>query len=165
MVNSTWTENHINALWNAPLKTHRIYPPCDVSDLKKLQQLGNDQDRIIILSVAQFRPEKDHPLQLQAMYELRSLLVNDEALWNRLRLVIVGSCRDQEDMDRMTNMKDLSKHLSLEDNVEFRVNVSYQELVQCYQEAKIGLHTMWNEHFGIGVVECMAAGLIMIANR
>ena len=29
----------------------------------------------------------------------------------------------------------------------------------------IGLHTMWNEHFGIGVVECMAAGLIMIAHR
>lgn len=24
---------------------------------------------------------------------------------------------------------------------------------------------MWNEHFGIGVVECMAAGLIMIAHR
>lgn len=29
----------------------------------------------------------------------------------------------------------------------------------------IGLHAMWNEHFGIGVVECMAAGLIMIAHR
>ena len=24
---------------------------------------------------------------------------------------------------------------------------------------------MWNEHFGIGVVECMAAGLIMIAHK
>lgn len=165
MVNSTWTENHINSLWKAPLKTHRIYPPCDVSDLKRLEQLSNDQERIVILSVAQFRPEKDHPLQLQAMYELRSLLINDEPLWNRLRLVIVGSCRDDGDMERMTNMKDLSRHLSLEDNVEFKVNVSYQELVQCYQTAKIGLHTMWNEHFGIGVVECMAAGLIMVANR
>ncbi len=24
---------------------------------------------------------------------------------------------------------------------------------------------MWNEHFGIGVVECMAAGLIMVAHK
>lgn len=165
MVNSTWTENHITALWKVPLKTHRIYPPCDVGDLKRVQYLGNDKDRITIMSVGQFRPEKDHPLQLQAMYELRSLLVNDEPLWQRLRLVVVGSCRDDEDMERMRNMRDLSKHLSLEDCVEFKVNVSYQELVQCYQMAKIGLHTMWNEHFGISVVEMMAAGLIMVANR
>ena len=32
-------------------------------------------------------------------------------------------------------------------------------------EAMIGLHTMWNEHFGIAVVEMMAAGLITIAHR
>lgn len=28
----------------------------------------------------------------------------------------------------------------------------------------IGLHTMWNEHFGISVVEGMAAGQIMVAH-
>lgn len=82
-----------------------------------------------------------------------------------MRLVIVGSCRNAADEERVKNMKDLSKHLSLENNVEFKVNVSYQELIQCYQTALIGIHTMWNEHFGISVVECMAAGLIMIANR
>jgi glycosyltransferase involved in cell wall biosynthesis len=31
--------------------------------------------------------------------------------------------------------------------------------------AKVGLHTMWNEHFGIGVVEYMAAGLIPVAHK
>uniref|UniRef100_A0A1L8E440 GDP-Man:Man(3)GlcNAc(2)-PP-Dol alpha-1,2-mannosyltransferase n=2 Tax=Nyssomyia neivai TaxID=330878 RepID=A0A1L8E440_9DIPT len=165
MVNSSWTEGHINSIWKIPLKTHRVYPPCDVGDLKKLAFLGNDAERITIMSIGQFRPEKDHPLQLQAMYELRSLLVNDEPLWNRLRLVIVGSCRHAEDTERMKNMRDLSKHLSLENNVEFRVNVTYQELLQCYQMARIGLHTMWNEHFGISIVESMAAGQIMVANR
>lgn len=62
-------------------------------------------------------------------------------------------------------MQDLSKHLSLENSVEFHVNVSYQELLQNFERAAIGLHTMWNEHFGIGVVECLAAGLITISNR
>lgn len=83
----------------------------------------------------------------------------------QLKLVIVGSCRNDEDYERLKNMQDLSKHLSLENSVEFKVNVSYQELIQNYQMATIGLHTMWNEHFGIGVVECMAAGLITISNR
>ena len=31
--------------------------------------------------------------------------------------------------------------------------------------SSIGVHTMWNEHFGIGVVEYMAAGLIPIAHN
>lgn len=79
--------------------------------------------------------------------------------------MIVGSCRDDNDRLLLKNMEDLSKHLSLENTVEFKVNVSYQELIQCYQTAAIGLHTMWNEHFGIAIVECMAAGLIMVANR
>jgi alpha-1,2-mannosyltransferase len=85
MVNSSWTENHIISMWDVPYKTHRVYPPCEVSHLKKLQSLATN-DRINILSVGQFRPEKDHPLQLQAMYELRTLLTNDEYLWNKVSL-------------------------------------------------------------------------------
>lgn len=164
MVNSSWTENHILNLWDVQYKTHRVYPPCEVSHLKNLQPAHLD-DQIVILSVGQFRPEKDHPLMLQSLYELRTLLNNDEPLWNQVKLLIVGSCRNAADEERVKNMKDLTRHLSLENNVEFKINVSYQELIQCYQSALIGIHAMWNEHFGISVVECMAAGLIMIANR
>ena len=31
--------------------------------------------------------------------------------------------------------------------------------------ACIGLHSMWNEHFGISVVEMLAAGLVVVAHR
>lgn len=64
-----------------------MYPPCEINHLKKLQHIP-DPERIAILSVGQFRPEKDHPLQLQAMYELRSMLIQDEALWNKVSLLI-----------------------------------------------------------------------------
>lgn len=83
----------------------------------------------------------------------------------QLKLVIVGSCRNDEDRERKKNMEDLAKHLALENSVEIKCNISYQELIQTYQVSSIGLHTMWNEHFGISIVECMAAGLIMVANR
>lgn len=114
MVNSSWTESHILSLWKCPFKTHRVYPPCEVSHLKNLQHAAVD-DTIVIMSISQFRPEKDHPLQLQvklrngfeiifpplthhsytdlflllcylqALYELRTLLLDDEPTWNRVR--------------------------------------------------------------------------------
>ncbi|KAJ2941101.1 hypothetical protein O0L34_g10332 [Tuta absoluta] len=165
MVNGTWTEDHINDLWGIPFNTIRVYPPCEVNDLKQLRSLVKESDPIRILSVAQFRPEKDHPLMLQAMYELRNLLVKNEILWNKIKLVLVGSCRNPEDEERVQNLKDLAKHLSLEDSVQFVSNAPYARLLQLYQTCSIGLHAMWNEHFGISVVECMAAGLITIAHR
>lgn len=64
----------------------------------------------------------------------------------------------------MKDMKDLSKHFALDENVEFKLNISYSELLSELQRAMIGLHTMWNEHFGISIVECMAAGLIVVAH-
>lgn len=64
--------------------------------------------------------------------------------------MFVGSCRGSADEARVKDMKDLCRHLSLENNVQFRVNVSYDELKKELQEGTIGLHAMWNEHFGIG---------------
>ncbi|CAK1588873.1 unnamed protein product [Parnassius mnemosyne] len=165
MVNGTWTEEHISEVWRLHYSTHRVYPPCEVAELKKLRSLVKESDPVRILSVAQFRPEKDHPLMLQAMYELRNLLVKNEMLWNKIKLVLVGSCRNPEDEERVQNLKDLAKHLALEDNVQFVVNAPYARLLQLYQTSTMAIHAMWNEHFGISVVECMAAGLITIAHR
>ncbi|XP_063230362.1 GDP-Man:Man(3)GlcNAc(2)-PP-Dol alpha-1,2-mannosyltransferase isoform X2 [Bacillus rossius redtenbacheri] len=178
MVNSSWTEEHINEVWQCPLRTHRVYPPCDVSELKALPLLSDGDaspapdvgagrtrrsGKVRIVSVGQFRPEKDHPMQLRSMYQLRQIV--PEEVWDNLTLVIVGSCRNREDEERVQDMKDLCKHLSLENNVQFRVNISHRELRQELQQGLVGLHSMWNEHFGIGIVECMAAGLIMVAHR
>ena len=41
-----------------------------------------------IVSVGQFRPEKDHALQIRAMYELRELLSEDK--WKKVKLVLIG---------------------------------------------------------------------------
>lgn len=165
MVNSTWTEDHINSLWNCPLRTHRIYPPCDIEKLKNLELIPDQQKgpQLRIVSVGQFRPEKNHPLILNALYELRSII--DEKVWDNLRLVLIGSCRNREDEIRVKDMQDLSKHLSIDDNVEFKVNLPYSDLVEEFKRATIGIHAMWNEHFGISIVDCMAAGLLMIAHK
>lgn len=89
LVNSTWTEDHINELWKRPLATHRVYPPCDVEDLKNIPRPcteGDTKGPIKIISVGQFRPEKNHPLQLRAMYQLRQLV--PEPVWDRVSNIL-----------------------------------------------------------------------------
>ncbi|XP_065218571.1 GDP-Man:Man(3)GlcNAc(2)-PP-Dol alpha-1,2-mannosyltransferase [Planococcus citri] len=163
MVNSSWTENHINSLWRRPMITFKVYPPCDTEELQKLPLERPIDDKIKIVSISQFRPEKNHHLQMQTMYKLRQFV--SEEMWDKLQLVVVGSTRNQEDDAWVQDLKDFAKHLSIEDNVTFKINVSYEQLKNEFQEGLIGIHTMWNEHFGIGVVECMAAGLIMVAHK
>ena len=116
-----------------------------------------------ILSIGQFRPEKDHPLQIKAMFELRQIITEEE--WANVRLVIVGGCRNQEDWKLVQDLKDLTKYLSVEDNVEFKVNLPFPDLLSEFSKALIGMHTMHQEHFGIGIVEMMSAGLLTVANR
>jgi alpha-1,2-mannosyltransferase len=43
-------------------------------------------------------------------------------------------------------------------------NASYPDLLGYLRKASMGLHTMKDEHFGIGVVEYMASGVIAIAS-
>ena len=44
------------------------------------------------------------------------------------------------------------------------LNCPFAELQQWLGRASVGLHTMWNEHFGIGVVEFIAAGVVPVAH-
>ncbi|CAG9857433.1 unnamed protein product [Phyllotreta striolata] len=161
LVNSTFTMEHLNVLWNKPL--HLVYPPCEISHLKSIEKAKAKPKDVRIMSLAQFRPEKDHPLQLQSLYELREIL--PEEAFSQVKLVLCGSCRNADDARRVKDLKDFGKHLSLEDHVEFKVNLSYEELLDEFGKAYIGIHTMLDEHFGISVVEQMAAGLITVAHR
>jgi len=163
MVNSSWTEDHINSLWKRKGDLHKVFPPCDVQHLAEVEPTRERAAKNIILSLGQFRPEKDHPLQIKAMFELRQVLTEDE--WDNVKLVIVGGSRNKKDEKLIQDLRDLTRYLSVEDNVEFMVNLPYDELLPQLGGALAGIHTMWNEHFGIGVVEMMAAGLMTVAHR
>ena len=69
LVNSSWTQGHIQQLWwgHAQGKATLVYPPCDTSTLERLPLPGR---AAIVVSVAQFRREKDHRLQVDTMAQL-----------------------------------------------------------------------------------------------
>lgn len=116
----------------------------------------------VIISIAQFRPEKNHVLQIEAF---KLFLVRNPT--STMQLCMIGSVRDKaEDRAIVEELQRLIKQYHLEDHVRVVCNVPNDVLLRdYYARALIGLHTMRDEHFGIGVVEMMAAGTIVIAHN
>ena len=168
MVNSTWTAAHIRFLWKLPAwrkgALRVVYPPCAVKDLQNVG--GSSSERLpIVLSIGQFRPEKDHVLQLEAF--ARMLKQDDSSpKLDKAKLVLIGSCRNDDDQARLKHLQKLAQDLDLShDQVEFCVNQPYTVIRHWLGRSSVGIHTMWNEHFGIGIVEMMAAGLLVVAHN
>ena len=189
---------------------HKLYPPCNTSDLLGIPLGreggdGNDEgkggvwddiqakeEEEYVISVGQFRPEKDHSLQLRAFQLViksqrqaaitfaESREENGEWLNNngvkprkmplgskkkKTVLVLLGSTRNAADDQMVANLKTEAESLGLGSHVRFEVNVPYPVLRRWLARASVGLHTMWNEHFGISIVEMMAAGLVVVAHN
>lgn len=67
-----------------------------------------------------------------------------------MKLVLIGSCRDAEDEARVAELRSLCEQLEVSGNVEFKVGIPFSQLTEQFSLGTIALHTMWNEHFGIG---------------
>lgn len=172
LCNSRWTKKHIDALWWRLKDSNRIlYPPVDINNLSSIssEERFEDKKRTIV-SIGQFRPEKNHMLQLKAYKEVLSSAVDPinnvcDEIVQHSTLKIIGSCRNEEDVNRLDELKEYCKKNQLNENVSFCVNISFDELKNILSNSIAGLHTMIEEHFGICVVEYMAAGLIPIAHN
>jgi alpha-1,2-mannosyltransferase len=138
MTNSSWTQAHIKDLlrlgrstWLAyilnldvPSSTKQavneercrvVYPPCDTREFLHLPLHGRGRQPTLT-SLAQFRPEKDQAKQLQAL----GILFQKYPKWKAegVGLVLMGSCRDEVDEARIEGLKELSRTLEIEVNVE-----------------------------------------------
>mmetsp|Transcript_30798 Transcript_30798/g.35410 ORF Transcript_30798/g.35410 Transcript_30798/m.35410 type:complete len:533 (-) Transcript_30798:52-1650(-) len=172
MTNSTWTYNHIIKLWTFSFHKNKnrmkiVYPPCDTAGFQSMQHLK--QRNYMILSIGQFRPEKDHELQIKSFAKLLSNYPDlKQKLGKReekLQLVLIGSCRNSNDEQLVSRLQKLVDSLDLNPFVQFVINQPFDSIKTYFQKSSIGIHTMWNEHFGIGIVEMMAAGLITVAHN
>jgi alpha-1,2-mannosyltransferase len=105
MVNSKWTKAHVEKRWGG--RAALVYPPVDVemffppppapcpvaaddSEAAEQQQQQPQRD-IAIMSCAQFRPEKEHTLQIDILRQLHKKLRDQGKLESELpRLMVVG---------------------------------------------------------------------------
>lgn len=157
VVNGTWTRNHINSLIGSDRRAEIVYPPCDTRSMNSFGLSGRSRT---VVSLAQFRPEKEHPQQVKIM---RALLDQRPDL-SDVKLIMMGSSRNESDEKRITLLRLLIEQLGLSANVELIVNAPYAVVLEKLAEASVGLSTMVDEHFGINVVEFMAAGLVTLSH-
>lgn len=175
MTNSSWTQAHIRSLWGASrAKRHRIadvevvFPPVAVEELEEaivVNELSEKKRERVLLYIAQFRPEKNHALIMRAFSQMiHSSADEDRETVTDSKLVLIGSVRNSEDATKVYDLRLLAHELKVKDQVEFLCDASWPEILEWLRKSWIGVNGMWNEHFGIGVVEYQAAGLICVVN-
>jgi alpha-1,2-mannosyltransferase len=172
MTNSTWTQAHVKSLWG-PYRLEKdkknpiavVYPPVAVRELEQEVQVTEASEKKrqqVLVYIAQFRPEKNHELILQSFAKF---LKTKSKVAEKARLVLIGSVRDDQDSKKVYQLRLLVNELGIKDRVEFHLDASWPEILEWLRKASVGVNGMWNEHFGIGVVEYQAAGLISVVHN
>jgi alpha-1,2-mannosyltransferase len=96
---------------------------------------------------------------------------------------MLGGIRNEDDRKVVEDLREYALQLDLEENTDFKfqLNTTLDELCDAFsvsnfgycfhsfvirlQGSMFGIHTMLDEHFGIAVVEMMAAGLIVVSHE
>ena len=172
MTNSSWTQAHIQSLWG-PKRTRRrkthtvevVFPPVAVEEIEAVIDLEGPKAlsrEKSLLYVAQFRPEKNHDLILRSFAKM--VHSQESRRVKGSQLILIGSVRDSVDQKMVYQLRLLAHELKIQEDVQFKLDASWQEVLNWLQKSWVGVNGMWNEHFGIGVVEYQAAGLICVVN-
>ncbi|KAI9888795.1 MAG: asparagine-linked glycosylation protein [Vezdaea aestivalis] len=166
MANSSWTLAHLRTLWGPsrtaahnPRPPSVLFPPVAVTSLTTLPLSPRSPT---LLYLAQFRPEKNHPQILRSFALFLSQAPTP--LTTPAHLTLIGSVRDAHDATRVYNLRLLAHELGIRDRVTFVTDASWAQVREHLGAVSVGVNAMWNEHFGIGVVEYQAAGLICVVH-
>ena len=151
LCNSTWTLGHVRSLMGGSVEPAVVFPPRSLEQLLAIP-IERKKAPLTFLCVGQYRPEKQQRLLLDAW---RDAGLSDA------RLVFAGGARGEEDLQRAEELRAAAMD---DPAIEVLVNVSHAELLRLLASAHVGLHAMRMEHFGICVVEYMAAGCVAIAH-
>ncbi|KAJ1608895.1 glycosyl transferase [Cryptosporidium canis] len=180
VANSNWTFDMLNELWgNDRIDMTVCRPPINMDnyslDLPQNSTLRKD----VIISLAQFRVEKNHFAQIQIFSDVLKRLreIKDKArkeekstierIYQGLKFKICGSSQDSNPTYReyICSLRKMVVDYGLEDKIELVIDSSCIELQEIMRTSKFAIHTMEDEHFGICVAEFVCSGLLTFAHK
>jgi len=149
LVNSNWTGEHTRSFLGGEPRT--LYPP--VADPGPGLPWAERAPHF--LAVGRLSPEKDYERVMRILACVRATVPT-------VRLTIIGT-HDRHTARYFNRLQSLAH--SLGDWIQFRDNVSRDELRQMMASHRYGLHAMGEEHFGMAPAEMARAGMIVWVPR
>jgi alpha-1,2-mannosyltransferase len=130
-----------------------IYPPIDTKIYTKayLDKTGNEP--YIVLSIGRFSPEKNYEFIIDIASRLKDVY-----------FYIIGSIGSYKNLEYYNWIAKLIERKNVK-NVYLKPNVPLEKLLEYMINARVILHAMKHEHFGMVVAEGMVAGLIPVVHR
>jgi glycosyltransferase involved in cell wall biosynthesis len=133
-----------------------LSPPIDIETFRNVASMSNGDDKRndIILVISRIDPHK----KIENAIKLAKILKNKNI---GRGMKIVGNLYYYYS-HYYSELKELVLDLGLTDYIIFEINASLDKLLSIMQESKVYFHPMTGEHFGMAVLEAMAAGLIPV---
>jgi glycosyltransferase involved in cell wall biosynthesis len=133
-----------------------LSPPIDIETFRNVASMsnGDDERNDIILVISRIAPHK----KIENAIKLAKIL-KDNKIGKGMK--IVGNLYDYY-FDYYSELKHMVLELGLTDYITFEINASLAKLLYIIGESRVYFHPMVRDHFGIAVVEAMAAGLIPV---
>jgi glycosyltransferase involved in cell wall biosynthesis len=143
VANSLWTAKKIENVFR--LDPTVVYPPVNVDEIP----LAGHEKEHTAVAVGRFHKEKKYEVIIKAMPFIKDLR----------KLYICGVV---EDRSYYEELQYFVRRLGLEDRICLLPNPDRRSIVEILRRCQFFIHANPNEHFGIAIVEAMAAGCIPI---
>jgi len=127
-----------------------IYPPVDIESF--LCEEDTEREDLVV-SCGRYSQEKNYEFLLGAAERLKDI-----------KFIIIGASSGKTSSPYYRKLEEIKRKKGLK-NVQLLRDVPFKQQLEIYRRAKIYMHCMVGEHFGISVVEAMASGLIPVVHK
>lgn len=146
LANSHYTAKEIEAFSGKRVEV--LYPPYTSS----IQNFPAQTKQDLVVTTSRFEQNK----------KLENIPKIAQKTSSNIKFAVIGRLYDKGTLDRLQVEV---KKLGLSDRVHFYPDLPAEQKLQMLASAKVYLHTMVGEHFGISIVEAMALGCIPVSHN